>query len=95
MLPFGLSINHHDGTLRWTPRPEQVGDNAVVVRVSDPYGGTTTQAFVIHVGAVNLPPVITSTPPVEATVLQPYTYAVRATDPDEDTPRRSPLPPLA
>jgi RHS repeat-associated protein len=84
--PFGLSINHQYGTIRWTPRREQAGDNAVVVRVSDPYGGATTQSFVIHVGAVNLPPQITSTPPEQATVGHPYRYAIRATDPDEDTP---------
>src|SRR5207245_235550 len=69
-----------------TPRSTQVGDNPIIVRVSDPYGGTTTQSFVVHVGAVNLPPAITSTPVVDATVYHSYTYAVRATDPDEDTP---------
>ena len=43
MVPFGMSINHQYGTIRWTPRSTPVGANPVTVRISDPYGGSATQ----------------------------------------------------
>jgi RHS repeat-associated protein len=82
--PAGMSIDPNRGTVRWTPTTDQLGDQAVAVRVLDGRGGFATQSFAITVRPVNVPPAITSMPPTAATVAVAYTYAVRATDPEND-----------
>ncbi|SIN91632.1 Putative Ig domain-containing protein [Singulisphaera sp. GP187] len=82
--PAGLSINPGLGTIRWDPTPDQVGTFPVTVRVSDPYGGSTTQAYAITVRGVDTPPQILSTAQTAGAVGQAYTYAVRAQDIDGD-----------
>jgi hypothetical protein len=52
------NINPSLGTIRWEPSADQLGTFPVKVRVSDPYGGTDTQAFSIAVRGTNSPPVI-------------------------------------
>src|SRR5205807_2338403 len=61
-------------------------NHSVTLRVSDGRGGTATQAFVINVTQEpgNHPPVIVSTPVTTALQGQPYTYQVKAIDPDKD-----------
>ena len=83
--PAGMSINTSLGTVRWTPTSSQIGPRAVIVRVIDGQGGFSTQTYTINVRSVNVPPGITSTPPTNAYVDETYSYAVRATDP-EDAP---------
>lgn len=82
--PMGMSIDAAQGTIRWTPSILQVGEQEVVVRVFDVQGGTTTQQFTIQVRAANLPPVIESVPPIDATATLDYFYEVLANDPEMD-----------
>jgi len=87
--PGGMSINSANGVINWTPVPTQVGDNPVVVKVSD--GSLSiTQNFTIKVSKpsptpINHAPDIYSTPVTTATVGVTYVYDVNATDPDGDT----------
>lgn len=82
--PAGMTIDPTTGLIQWTPTPAQVGDQSVTVRVQDAGGLFATQSFTVTVapGVTNHPPAITSTPVIVATVGQPYSYAVGATDPD-------------
>jgi RHS repeat-associated protein len=82
--PTGMSIDPNLGTLRWTPTADQLGSQSVVVRASDPYGGFATQSYTVTVRSVNLPPMITSVPPTAADTADTYTYAVSASDPEND-----------
>lgn len=80
--PLGLSIDPLRGTLRWNPQVEQIGEQVVEVRVSDPAGASATQRFSVTVRSSQLAPQITSSPITTATVDRNYRYAVRATDPE-------------
>ena len=80
--PAGMTISAANGLIAWTPTSGQVGSNAVTVRVNDGHGGTATQSFTINVAAANVPPTITSTPVLTATVGAAYSYDVNATDPN-------------
>jgi RHS repeat-associated protein len=82
--PAGMSIDGSLGTLRWTPTSDELGSQQVVVRVIDGQGGFATQTYSVTVRSVNLPPAITSAPPTTADTADTYTYAVRATDPEND-----------
>ncbi len=84
VFPAGMSIDALGGTVRWTPTDGQLGQNQVVVRVTDAQGAYATQSYTVTVRSVNLPPGITSVPPTQAYVDELYVYAVRATDPDSD-----------
>ena len=77
-----LILNSSIGVISWTPTNSQVGDNSVIVTVSDGNGGSDTQSFTVVVSNVNDPPEITSTPVTLATVDTLYSYDVDATDPD-------------
>jgi RHS repeat-associated protein len=81
--PVGMSLSQ-TGALRWTPDVTQVGSQSVTLEASDPYGATATQTFTITVRGVNLPPVITSEPVLQAQTSTLYTYAVVASDADGD-----------
>jgi hypothetical protein len=50
--------------------------------VSDGFEDSRPDTVTVTVVQPNRPPVITSTPNTAATVGQPYSYAVQATDPD-------------
>jgi YD repeat-containing protein len=82
--PAGMSIDANLGTLRWTPTADELGSQNVVVRVIDGQGGFATQTYSVMVHSVNLPPSISSVPPTTADTADTYTYAVRATDPEND-----------
>ncbi|MHB0960422.1 MAG: putative Ig domain-containing protein [Pirellulaceae bacterium] len=82
--PAGMSIDVETGRVRWTPRADQLGPHAVVVSLLDGQGGSSRQSFTVQVAAINRPPLITSTPVTVAATDAPFTYAVRATDPDGD-----------
>ncbi|MEW5936609.1 MAG: putative Ig domain-containing protein, partial [Candidatus Thermoplasmatota archaeon] len=81
-FPTGMTINSTTGIITWTPTNDQVGDNTVVVLVSDGNGGTATQSFTITVANTNDAPTITSTAVVNATEDSAYTYDVEASDID-------------
>jgi len=85
--PEGMVINSTTGVINWIPSLGQIGDNPVVVKVSD--GSLSiAQSFIIKVSespGVNQAPIIYSIPITTATVGLLYTYDVNATDPDGDT----------
>ena len=80
--PTGMTIDPVSGLIQWTPTNSQVGDNTVVVSVTDTTGLSVSQSFVITVVNVNEAPTITSTPNSSATQGSVYQYPVIATDPD-------------
>ena len=85
IAPAGMTIDTASGLINWTPSDAQLGDNPVTVRVADGAGGFATQSFQVSVIDDNVAPVITSTPVTNATVNDPYTYDVEATDDNGDT----------
>jgi large repetitive protein len=84
--PAGMAIVASSGLISWTPTSAQVGNQNVVVRVSDSGGLSVTQSYTIVVAAPpNNPPVINSTPVTAATQGVLYNYSVGASDPDGNT----------
>ncbi len=79
--PDGMAIDPATGQLRWVPKAGQVGPQTVAVQATDGQGASVTQTFTVTVHGVNLPPVITSTPPTQASVGQTYAYQVRPPTP--------------
>src|SRR5207245_11660124 len=71
-----LTINASTGLLTWTPLAADLNTFTITLQVSDGRGGTATQTCHLQVtaGAVNHPPVITTLPPLNGMVGQPYTY---------------------
>jgi RHS repeat-associated protein len=82
--PAGMSINPQLGTIRWTPTPDEVGLQTAVLRVMDAQGSSVVQSIPVIVRGVDVPPVITSTPPTQAAVGLAYTYQVQASDAEHD-----------
>ena len=91
VLPGWLTLTDFgDGTARLagTPLNEDVGTVPVALRVTDLSGATADQSFAITVANTNDPPQFTTAPLTAATEDMPYSYAVRAGDPDVgDSPR--------
>jgi RHS repeat-associated protein len=83
--PQGMTVDRETGILIWQPKQTQIGNNRVVLQVSDGKGGITTQEFTIATKGINTPPQIISSPNTEAILNIPYSYQVRATDPDNDS----------
>ncbi len=85
--PNGMEIVSSTGEIAWTPTLQQIGQQAVIVEVSDGIGNASTQSFAIRVreGIPNLPPRITSDAPRFGSVGSTYTYSMQASDP-EGTP---------
>jgi YD repeat-containing protein len=83
--PDGMSVDD-DGLVVWVPTPDQLGPNAVEIRVEDGRLGFAVQGFSVNVStqASNTPPSIISNPPQSATVGQEYQYDAVAHDPDND-----------
>ncbi|MGQ9582479.1 MAG: putative Ig domain-containing protein, partial [Thermoplasmatota archaeon] len=84
--PEGMAMSAMLGELTWVPTMEQVGYHSVSVGVSDGRA-TVLQRFslVCSVSAVNMPPRVNSTPPLEGRVGHEYIYRVVAEDPDGGT----------
>ncbi|MCK5282022.1 MAG: PGF-pre-PGF domain-containing protein [Nanoarchaeota archaeon] len=81
--PFGMDINTSTGLIKWIPSNEQVGNNSVVIQISD-NTISQNQSFIINVLNVNDAPDITSQPIRTAYVSTMYIYDVDASDPDKD-----------
>ncbi|MCA9127050.1 MAG: putative Ig domain-containing protein [Planctomycetales bacterium] len=64
--PSGMSIDATSGDFSWQPTAQQLGNQDIVVEVSDGRGGSARQSFSVLVisPADNLAPVIVSSPPV-------------------------------
>jgi len=69
-------------SITWDTTGVDFGDYSFTVRADDGEGGWAEQTFVVSVGP-NLPPTITSAPPLIAVVQIPYTYQIEAIDPDD------------
>jgi RHS repeat-associated protein len=82
--PAGMAVDAVHGVVAWTPTADQIGTQTVVLAVQDAAGAQVSQSFTVTVRGVDLPPAITSTPPVQATTGQAYSYAVQASDPEND-----------
>jgi RHS repeat-associated protein len=85
--PAGMTIDPNSGLIQWTPTTAQAGTQSATFLVDDGQGQSATQSWNVVVSAtpLPLPPTITSTPSLAATVGQPYTYQVTATDPQNET----------
>jgi hypothetical protein len=80
--PDNMDIDPASGYVTWTPT--KVGLETVIIWVTDG-NYQLYQCFTVNVNPPkNLPPQITSSPPIQAYVGQPYTYQVRAQDPEGD-----------
>ena len=87
-----MSIDHTRGYVRWVPTLDQVGTQDLTVEVQDIFGARATQSFTVTVQGSDPPPLITTTPVVEAASSSLYTYAVGATQPENETLTFSLLP---
>ncbi len=84
--PSGMEIDAQTGEVTWNPDTDALGNHDVRVRVGDGRGGEAEQVFALSVveNVPNRPPVLTSTPIVDANVNGEYLYQVTATDADGD-----------
>ncbi len=80
--PTGMTVAAATGLIEWQPTLAQLGDHEVAVQVTDIQGGTDIQSYTLTVTDPNQPPVIQSSPVVQATATQAYVYNVVAVDPD-------------
>jgi len=84
-IPGWLQLVDNDdgtGTLDGTPENEDVGDHAVVLRVTDESGAFAVQSFMISVENTNDAPVFVSEAITTATEDEEYSYIVIADDVD-------------
>ncbi|MCL1475904.1 choice-of-anchor C family protein, partial [Argonema antarcticum] len=90
--PEGMSIQPNSGLISWTPTGYQAGPQAVTIKATDYYGAAATQSFNVGVQGIapgNLAPLIVSDPLLEAYTIRPYSYQVKALDPDNNPLRYS------
>ena len=60
VAPAGMSIDPMRGRVRWSPTADQLGAQAVVIRLTNGDGQSTTQSYTVQVRAIDVPPLITS-----------------------------------
>ncbi len=85
--PTGMIINA-TGLIQWQANASQLGQNPVVIQVSDDQGTHTTQSYEITVNpinGINHAPQISSTPNNILQLGSDYTYQIVATDSDGDS----------
>ncbi|XHL99163.1 MAG: putative Ig domain-containing protein [Microcoleus anatoxicus] len=82
--PSGMIVDPQSGSLRWQPNAEQIGEHTISVRTIDGNGGYAVQEFSLTVRGINTPPTIVSNPPTSSATGQVYTYAVAASDLEND-----------
>ena len=84
--PEGMSIDAETGLITWDTTTDNIGNQNVVVQVSDSRGRTDTQEFNLAVIETppNRPPIFKSTPVVNAAINTEYKYDADATDADLD-----------
>jgi hypothetical protein len=86
-MPAWLKLTFTQGEmkaqLKGTPAKDNVGDNNIVLQVSDGKANTK-QTFTIKVANVNDPPDFTSTPVTDININTAYSYTATATDVDGD-----------
>ncbi|NUN15242.1 MAG: hypothetical protein HUU55_16565 [Myxococcales bacterium] len=84
--PAGVELDPGTGLLQWIPTIDQLGSHTITIEVMDNKGGKATQTWTLSVvlDAPNLPPFITSDPPLTALAGTPWTYSLKAIDPEFD-----------
>jgi YD repeat-containing protein len=82
--PTGMTVDQTTGLVQWVPGATQLGAHDVTLTVSDGRGGLDTRSFTINVAPFNRPPIIDSHPSQFGLLDQPYSYAIKAHDPDGD-----------
>jgi hypothetical protein len=82
--PSGMSINPSTGLITWIPVQEQIGNNSVIVQVTD-NNTVQNQSFVIQVSEVNDAPEIHSSPVTVADVGVWYEYVINASDEENNS----------
>jgi RHS repeat-associated protein len=82
--PQGMVVDAQTGTVRWQPGITQVGEHIIMLQVTDALGSFAAQTFTLAVRGTNTPPQITSTPPTQIGIEQPYRYQIQAVDPEGD-----------
>ncbi len=80
--PLGMSIDSFTGLITWIPTNDQVGNNHVIVNVTDSANTFVTQEFTIIVANSNDAPVLEEIGPQVATEGVTFSYNVRAVDID-------------
>ena len=84
--PAGMTIDSN-GEVLWNLAGVSPGNYTVHVQVTDGRGGKSSQKWLIQViaaGGTNLPPTITSSPPIDAQAGVGYFYRIKAFDPEGD-----------
>lgn len=82
--PSGMVIGSLTGEINWTPEAAAIGDNVVVVAISDG-NSSISHNFTVAVTAVNDTPVITSVAVTIAEESKVYEYTLVATDEENDS----------
>ncbi len=83
--PDGMIVEVDNGLLTWSPRLQDIGEHAIVVRATDSNNELDIQQYTLTVFAQNNhPPQINSTPILSVNEGDGYSYDVEALDPDED-----------
>jgi RHS repeat-associated protein len=80
--PLGMTLNPQTGTVVWQPQEAQLGEHAVIVRVTDGRGGVAVQQYSLDVVAPNTAPLITSVPATQAVQNRPFVYEIAVQDAD-------------
>ncbi len=82
--PGGMLLDEATGIAVWAPMPEQVGNNAVVLRASDGRGAYAEQGFTVRVTApvATAPPTFTSEPITGVAADSVYHYQPRIAAPN-------------
>lgn len=84
--PSWLNFSATTGRLNGTPTAADVGSSRMTITVSDGTLSASLPAFTLMVNAAaNLPPVISGTPSLTATVGQAYSFTPTASDPEGAT----------
>ncbi len=83
IAPSGMSITAA-GLINWLPSFQQAGDHSVTIVVSDE-SIAVKQSYILTIENTNRLPIITSQPANTAKEGTQYTYAVQATDDDNNT----------
>ncbi|MDR2642854.1 MAG: putative Ig domain-containing protein, partial [Planctomycetaceae bacterium] len=85
--PAGMTIsqNNQNAEIIWTPTSALLGQKvSVTIRAIDAYGAISDQTFELAIRSVAQPPTITPSEIPLAVIEQPYTYQVKATDPQNE-----------
>ena len=80
----GSVVVNSDGSFSYTPNQNINGSDSFTYTVSDGLGGSNTYTVNINVAAVNDAPTETSSPVIDATENEAYSYTITASDLDGD-----------